>query len=199
MHIDSFSISETGFDYTRLEQFLSSPFYKHYIPFLRTGHEFQVPISKFWFSVTYHNTVSWEERINLMQEWRAVAENYPDLNVTVWEVNSMFVDQMLSLKSLTLQTTFLTLCCMALVCLIFIQNPLSVATASFAIGSISIGVIGYLSWWNLNLDPVTLCAVLMSIGMSVDFTAHVSYHFQIMRLMGPFMIAINLYESNDVL
>uniref|UniRef100_A0A914LZ35 SSD domain-containing protein n=1 Tax=Meloidogyne incognita TaxID=6306 RepID=A0A914LZ35_MELIC len=112
MHIDSFSISETGFDYTRLEQFLSSPFYKHYISFLRfsskikrpiTGHEFQVPISKFWFSVTYHNTVSWEERINLMQEWRAVAENYPDLNVTVWEVNSMFVDQMLSLKSLTLQ------------------------------------------------------------------------------------------------
>nr|CAD2177355.1 unnamed protein product [Meloidogyne enterolobii] len=188
MHIDSLSISKTGFDYTRLEQFLSSPFYKHYIPFLRfsskikrpiTGHEFQVPISKFWFSVTYHNTVSWEERINLMQEWRRVAENYPDLNVTVWEVNSMFVDQMLSLKSLTLQTTFLTLCCMALVCLIFIQNPLSVATASFAIGSISIGVIGYLSWWNLNLDPVSLCAVLMSIGMSVDFTAHVSYHFQL--------------------
>uniref|UniRef100_A0A183C6X1 SSD domain-containing protein n=1 Tax=Globodera pallida TaxID=36090 RepID=A0A183C6X1_GLOPA len=180
--------SETGLDYSRLEQFLSSPFHKHFLPFLKfspsikrpiTGLEQHTPVAKFSVLVTFHNTSDWQNRIELMQEWRAVAKRYADLNVTIWEANGMFVDQMLSLKTLTLQTTFLTLACMALVCAIFIQNPLSVITASCAIGSISIGVIGFLSWWNLHLDPVTLSAVLMSIGMSVDFTAHTAYSFQL--------------------
>jgi multidrug efflux pump subunit AcrB len=89
----------------------------------------------------------------------------------------MFVDQMLTMKTFSLQSAALTLACMFVVCAIFIQTPLGVGVAVLSIGSISFGVVGYLYFWGLDLDPASLCAILMSVGMSVDFTAHTIYSY----------------------
>uniref|UniRef100_A0A914RBC4 SSD domain-containing protein n=1 Tax=Parascaris equorum TaxID=6256 RepID=A0A914RBC4_PAREQ len=89
----------TGLDYSRLNEFLQSPIYKHWAP-----NNTELPVEKFWLTVAYHNATSWSDRIELMEQWRMIVNSYQQLNATVWEANSMFVDQMLSLKTLTLQT-----------------------------------------------------------------------------------------------
>lgn len=43
--------------------------------------------------------------------------------------------------------------------------------------SISCGTVGYLHLWNVNLDAISLISMLMSIGFSVDYSAHICYHY----------------------
>ena len=66
---------------------------------------------------------------------------------------------------------------MMVVALIFIPNPTCSLWIGFAIVSIEIGVIGYMSLWEVNLDSISMIQLIMCIGFSVDFAAHISYAF----------------------
>lgn len=67
---------------------------------------------------------------------------------------------------------------MVFVCVVFIRNIATVAIASSSILSICLGVLGGLRLLGFDLDPVVIAALLMSIGLSVDYTAHTTSHFQ---------------------
>ncbi|VDM93730.1 unnamed protein product, partial [Onchocerca ochengi] len=38
-------------------------------------------------------------------------------------------------------------------------------------------ILGTLSWLNVQLDPISMAAMIISIGFSVDIPAHVAYHY----------------------
>ncbi|KHJ82166.1 hypothetical protein OESDEN_18142, partial [Oesophagostomum dentatum] len=96
---------EKEFGYKKLPGFLGNPLYKHHKAFLNLDYNKTVSVRKFSLVVVYENNTSWDDRIDLMLKWRAIVDKYPRLNASVWNVNAMFVDQMLSLKSLTWQKT----------------------------------------------------------------------------------------------
>uniref|UniRef100_A0A0N5C0H5 SSD domain-containing protein n=1 Tax=Strongyloides papillosus TaxID=174720 RepID=A0A0N5C0H5_STREA len=163
-----------------LTQFLSWPefsFWEGFVDYTVTNNE--VTIDRFFFTTASHGAYlrEWSHRSENLERWRAVADKYTDLNITVYEDDAKFLDLIPTLKSQTLSSSICTLICMFIVCLIFIGDPITVLVATFSITSTCIGVFGILSLWGEDLDPIVMSATIMSIGFSVDIPAHITYHY----------------------
>lgn len=68
---------------------------------------------------------------------------------------------------------------------IFIPNVLCSLWVAFSIISIEIGVVGYMALWDINLDSVSMINLIMCIGFSVDFTAHICYAYMASKAKTP--------------
>lgn len=85
--------------------------------------------------------------------------------------------QFLVITPLTIQTISAVAIIMMVVSLLFIPNPLCSLWVMFSIVSIEVGVIGYMSLWGVNLDCISMINLILCIGFSVDFSAHISYAY----------------------
>jgi len=61
----------------------------------------------------------------------------------------------------------------------FLYNPLAVAILLFVIAIITTEVYGYLWWFGLELNGVSVVNVIMGVGLSVEFTAHFCRFFMV--------------------
>ena len=66
---------------------------------------------------------------------------------------------------------------MMIVSLIFIPSTICSLWVAFSIVSIEVGVVGFMTMWGVSLDSISMINLIMCIGFSVDFSAHISYHF----------------------
>ncbi|CAL8113391.1 unnamed protein product [Orchesella dallaii] len=108
---------------------------------------------------------------------RAIAKNQTGLNVTVFHPFFVFFDQFLLIRQTSINCVAIAAFIMMGVSLIFIPNPLCSLWVAFSIVSIEAGVVGFMSLWNVNLDAISMMNLIMCIGFSVDFSAHISYAY----------------------
>ncbi|KAK6033295.1 hypothetical protein OSTOST_00488 [Ostertagia ostertagi] len=116
-------------------------------------------------------------RKTLLERWRKTADSFPELNVSVYDDYGPFLDQFDSMLPATISTSICTLFCMMIVCFLFMYNLFTVVIATMSIISICTGVFGLLSLWSIDLDPISMSTTIMSIGLSVDFPAHITFHY----------------------
>ncbi|KAI6195873.1 Protein CBR-PTR-18 [Aphelenchoides besseyi] len=171
------------FKYKYLPEFFGYQEYRRWSHYVNLGshqdclNEKPTCIQKFFFSTGFHNAVTWRDRFELLQAWRAVAEQYQEFNLTIYEDFSMYSDQLLTIPSVTAQTVTFALVCMTVVLFLFTPNYSTIIPGVLCVLSINLGVFGLLYYSNIDLDPISMSTLLMAIGFSVDFVAHISFHY----------------------
>ncbi|KJH42737.1 patched family protein [Dictyocaulus viviparus] len=171
-----------SFNDDELKYFLKWPEYDYWSGFVKLKNDSrdgEEHLDRFFFTTGFHGKPlsDWNQRGEMLHEWRKVIDNYSEFNPSVFHEDGVYLDLIDNMTTDTWQSVLGTLVCMAFVCFIFLNNLFTVAIASLSVLSICAGILGILSWWGVDLDPITMAATIISIGFSVDIPAHVSYHY----------------------
>ncbi|XP_069787931.1 patched domain-containing protein 3-like [Narcine bancroftii] len=89
----------------------------------------------------------------------------------------IYFDQYLVIVSNTIQNVVVAAGAMLLVALLLIPNPVCSLWVTLATSSVLVGVTGFMALWGVNLDSISMINLVICIGFSVDFSAHISYAF----------------------
>lgn len=110
----------------------------------------------------------------MVNDLREICRNSP-INVTIFHPYFVFFDQFELVRPTSIQCMVVGAIIMMIISFIFIPNLLCSIWITFSIVSIEIGVVGYMSLWEVNLDSISMINLIMCIGFSIDFTAHICY------------------------
>lgn len=136
-------------------------------------------IDAFTWRITYHNMSDFNDVEDLLNQRRAILSKY-SLNFTVTShhpLEKVPTESAASAPMNFVQTAVSAIILMSILMFFFINDAEAIFLVVVSILSISCGTVGYLHLWGVNLDAVSLISMLMSIGFSVDYSAHICYHF----------------------
>ncbi|XP_048012716.1 patched domain-containing protein 3-like [Megalobrama amblycephala] len=118
---------------------------------------------------------------NMLNAFRETAENCGKLqtpvDLIVYHPTFIYFDQFAVIISNTIQNLVVATCVMLVISLLLIPNPLCSLWVTFSIASVIVGVAGFMALWDVSLDAVSMIILVICIGFSVDFSAHISYAF----------------------
>ncbi|VDK67264.1 unnamed protein product [Onchocerca ochengi] len=134
---------------------------------LKEDHDFsKIPLPK--------TSQEWYERC---REWLVSAGGR-----RLWEKDMVWGrnesdSKYIELKPALIRNCLLAMLSMLIVSFIMIPSWIAAFVIAFAILSIDIGVIGFMTFWGVRLESVSIITVIMSIGFAVDLSAHIGYAY----------------------
>uniref|UniRef100_A0A1I7XF51 SSD domain-containing protein n=1 Tax=Heterorhabditis bacteriophora TaxID=37862 RepID=A0A1I7XF51_HETBA len=159
--------------------------------FMGNLHGFLVANDKFAYDVLSKNgsiqafrlstglvNVKTDENINNCAHlMRDICDKHTEYGLSTYTPMWNIADQFEIMWPQTMQDLYISIVVMICVAILFIPQPLCSLVIASNIASVAMGVIGFMSWWNVNLDATSMITIAMSVGFSVDFAAHVSYAY----------------------
>ncbi|CAG5117284.1 unnamed protein product [Candidula unifasciata] len=112
------------------------------------------------------------DQANVLTRMRQLADDSP-AGVFAFNPNFVIFEQYLVIIHDTLQTVGVTIAVMFVATCIFLPHPLMVILVIVQVFMIVVGIFGFMAHWGLTLSSITMIELIMSVGFSVDFCAHV--------------------------
>uniref|UniRef100_A0AC34GXT3 SSD domain-containing protein n=1 Tax=Panagrolaimus sp. ES5 TaxID=591445 RepID=A0AC34GXT3_9BILA len=116
---------------------------------------------------------------------REIASRYPQYNVTTFMPLWLFTDQYDIVVPNTVQDVVIAMAVMICIAFFLIPQPMCALWVTAAIGSIDIGVVGFMTLWGVNLDAISMITIIMSVGFAVDYSAHITYGYVVSKAAKP--------------
>nr|XP_006208973.1 patched domain-containing protein 3 [Vicugna pacos] len=112
----------------------------------------------------------------MLRQFRDLAEKC-EIPLMVYNQAFIYFDQYAAILENTIQNVIVASAAMLIVSLLLIPHPLCCLWVTFSIASVIVGVTGFMAFWNVNLDSISMINLVICIGFSFDFSAHISYAF----------------------
>ena len=117
------------------------------------------------------------EQSRMLVEVREMAASLPDWGLFGFDLMVPAVDSVLELLPLTLRNLAIACAVMFAIAALLIPSLVGTLLITLSIVSIDLGVIGFLSLWNIHLDSISSVTILMSVGFAVDLSAHITHGY----------------------
>ena len=119
-----------------------------------------------------------QEQGKLMLRMRDMASE-SSLSVFAFSPAFIYYEQYVAILSQTLQTVGIAIAMVFFVTIIFMPHPLLLLYVTVTVAMITAGIFGFLPFLGLTLSAITMIHIIMSIGFSVDFAAHICHGYMI--------------------
>ncbi|KAL1258759.1 hypothetical protein QQF64_009336 [Cirrhinus molitorella] len=129
-------------------------------------------------TVNIRTAIDEKNMLNVFRETAAECRKLQTpIDLIVYHSAFIYFDQYAVIITNTIQNIVVATCVMLVISLLLISNPVCSFWVTFAIASVIVGVAGFMALWDVSLDSVSMINLVICIGFSVDFSAHISYAF----------------------
>ena len=169
------NITKSDFVDILRKEFLNHPFYQQYsLDIVLSDRNDSIIASRFQVFTKDMNNKKRES--DMMLECRDIAAK-SDVPLIAYHANFIIYDQYIIMWPHTLHNLLIAGGAMFIIALFLIPHPVCAIIVTASIASIIIGVLGYMSIWGIPLNHVSMVNLILCVGFSVDFSAHICYSF----------------------
>ncbi|XP_070561076.1 patched domain-containing protein 3-like isoform X2 [Ptychodera flava] len=171
--------SEHSFIYHLRNNFSMIPLYEHYrLDVVYSTDDMTIESSRCLVTSRHIANATVERKREFMDNCRQTVDA-SWIPMLAYHPSFIFDDHFAAILPSTIQNVLIAAVGMLFVSLLLIPQPICGLYVTISITSIIVGVIGFMALWDVGLDFVSMIIIVVCIGFSVDYTAHVAYVFVI--------------------